>query len=48
MLIKGVNKDDPTSVIVIEQGEVGKAIAIFKDPEVKPLIKSADHIYDST
>ena len=31
-LYKGVNKDDPTSVIVIEQGEEGKAIAMFKDP----------------
>ena len=47
-LYKGVNKDDPTSVIVIEQGEEGKAIAMFKDPEVKPLIESAGHIYDST
>jgi len=45
---KGVNKNDPTSVIVIEQGEEGKAIAMFKDPEVKPLIESAGHIYDST
>ena len=45
-LYKGVNKDDPTSVIVIEQGEEGKAIAMFKDPEVKPLIESAGHIYD--
>ena len=47
-LYKGVNKDDPTSVIVIEQGEEGKAIAMFKDPEVKPLIESASHIYDPT
>ena len=43
-----LNKYDPTSVIVIEQGEEGKAIAMFKDPEVKPLIESAGHIYDST
>ncbi len=47
-LYKGVMKDDPTSVILIEQGEEGKAIAMFKDPEVKPLIESAGHIYDST
>jgi len=47
-LYKGLNKDDPTSVIIIEQGEEGKSIAMFKDPEVKPLIESAGHIYDST
>ena len=45
---KGVKKDDPTSVILIEQGEEGKSIAMFKDPAVKPLIESAGHIYDST
>ena len=47
-LYKGVKKDDPTSVILIEQGEVGESIAMFKDPAVKPLIESAGHIYDST
>ena len=47
-LYKGVKKDDPTSVILIEQGKEGKAIAIFEDPSVKPLIESAGHIYDST
>ena len=47
-LYKGLKKDEPTSVILIEQGEEGKAIAMFKDPEVKPLIESAGHIYDST
>ena len=47
-LYKGVKKDDPTSVILIEQGEEGKSIAMFEDPEVKPLIESAGHIYDST
>ena len=47
-LYKGVMKDDPTSVILIEQGEEGKAIAMFKDPAVIPLIESAGHIYDST
>ena len=46
--IKVVNKDDPTSEILIEQGEEGKSIAMFKDPAVKPLIESAGHIYDST
>ena len=47
-LYKVVKKDDPTSVILIEQGEEGKSIAMFEDPEVKPLIESAGHIYDST
>ena len=47
-LHKGVKKDDPTCVILIEQREEGKSIAMFKDPTVKPLIESAGHIYDST
>ena len=47
-LYKGVKKADPPSVILIEQGEEGKSIAMFEDPAVKPLIESAGHIYDST
>jgi len=47
-LYKGVKKDDPTSVILIEQGEEGKSIAMFEDLAVNPLIESAGHIYDST
>ena len=47
-LFKGVKKDDTTSVILIEQGEEGKSIAIFEDPAVKPIIEGAGHIYDST
>ena len=35
-LYKGFKKDDPTCVIIIEQVEEGKLIAMFKDPEVKP------------
>ena len=46
-LFKGVNKYDPTNVIIIEQDEEGKSIAMFKDQAVKPLIESAGHIYDS-
>ena len=45
---KGVKKEDPSSVIIIEQGEEGKSIAMFEDPAVKPLIESAGHIYNST
>ena len=44
-LYKGVKKEDPTSIILIEQGEEGKSIAMFEDPSVKPLIESAGHIY---
>ena len=47
-LYKGVKKDDPSSVILIEQGPAGKSIAMFKDPAVKPLIENAGLIYDST
>ena len=47
-LYKGVKKDDPKSVILIEQGEEGKSVAIFEDPAVKPLIEGAGHIYDTT
>ena len=47
-LYKGVKKDAPTSVILIEQGEEGKSKAMFEDPAVKPLIEGAGHIYDST
>tara|TARA_B100001989_G_scaffold147640_1_gene105223 strand:+ start:308 stop:532 length:225 start_codon:yes stop_codon:yes gene_type:complete len=47
-LYKFVKKDDSTSVILIEQGEEGKSIAMFEDPAEKPLIESAGHIYDST
>ena len=37
-LYKGVKKNDPTSLILLEQGEEGKSIIMLKDPEVKPLI----------
>ena len=45
-LYRGVKKDDPTSVILVEQGEEGKSNAMFVDPVVKPVIESAGHIYD--
>ena len=47
-LYKDVKKEDPTSVILIEQGEEGKSSAMFEDPALKTLIESAGHIYDST
>ena len=37
-LYEVVKKDDPTSVILIEQGEEGKSTVMFEDPAVKPLI----------
>ena len=45
-LYRGVKKDDPTSVILIEQGEEGKSNAMFEDRVVKPVIESAGYIYD--
>ena len=47
-LYNGVEKDDPTSVILIEHCEEAKSIAMFEGPALKPLINSAVHIYDST
>ena len=47
-IYKLIKRDAPTRVILIEQGEESKSIAMFEDPEVKPLIESAGHIYDST
>ena len=47
-LYKVVKKDVPSSFIVIEQAEEGKSIAMFSNPEVRPLIEEAGHIYDST
>ena len=44
----GLKKNDPTSVILIKQGEEGKSIPMFEDPALKPLIESAGYIYDST
>ena len=43
-----LNKDNQISVILIEQVEEGKSKAMFEDPEVKPLIEGAGHIYDTT
>ena len=37
-LYTGVRKDDPTSAILIEQGEAVKSIDMFEDPVVKLLI----------
>ncbi len=41
-------KDAPKSVILFEQDEEAKSIALFQVPEVKPLIEKSGHIYDST
>ena len=35
------------SLILLEQGEESKSMIMLKDPEVKPLIESAGHIYNS-
>ena len=47
-LYRGINKEDPSSAVVIEQAEEGKSIAMFSNPEGRPLIEEAGHIYDST
>jgi len=47
-LYRGVKKEEPSSAVVIEQAEEGKSIAMFSNPEVRPLIEEAGHIYDST
>ena len=47
-LYRGIKKEDPSSAVVIEQAEEGKSIAMFSNPEVRPLIEKAGHIYDST
>ena len=40
-----VNSKIPGMGTKVEEGE---SIAMFEDPEVKPLIEGAGHIYDST
>ena len=46
-LYRGVKKEDRSSAVV-KQSEEDKAIAMFSNPEVRPLIVEAGHIYDST
>ena len=43
-LYGGINKEDPSSAVVIEQAEEGKSIAMFSNPEVRPLIEEARHM----
>ena len=47
-LYRVFKEEDPSSDVVIEQAEEGKSIAMFSNPEVRPLIEEAGHIYDST
>ena len=47
-LYKGVKKDDRSNAVVIEKAVEGKSIEMFSNPEVRPLIEEAGHIYDST
>ena len=47
-LYRGINKDDSSSALVIEKAEEGKSIAMFSNPEHRPLIEEAGNIYDST
>ena len=47
-LYRGIKKEDLSNAVVIEQAEEGKSIAMFSNPEVRPLIENPGHIYDST
>ena len=47
-LYRGVKEEYPSSAIDIEQAEECKSNAMFSNPEVRPLIEEAGHIYDST
>ncbi len=47
-LYRGIKKEDPSSIVVMEQAEEGKSIAMFFNTELRPLIEEAGHIYDST
>ena len=38
-LYRATKKEDPSSAIVIELAEEGKSIAMFSNPEVRPLIE---------
>ena len=40
-LCRGINKEDSSNAVVIEQAEEGKSIAMFSNPEVRPLIEEA-------
>ena len=45
-LYRGVKKGDLSSAVVIEQAEEGKSIAMYSNPEVRPLIEEVRHIYN--
>ncbi len=47
-LFRVMNKEGPSRAVFPEQAEEGKSIAMFSNPEVRPLIEEAGHIYDST
>ncbi len=45
-LFRGVSKDDPSSVVVIHQGEEGAALKMFEGARL--IAESSGHIWDST
>ena len=47
-LYRDIKKEFSCTANLLEQAEEGKSIAMFSNPEVKPLIEEAGHIYDST
>ena len=47
-LYRGVKKEDPSSAVVFGQAEEDTSIAMFSNPELRPLIEEDGHIYDSS
>tara|TARA_Y100001968_G_C19131466_1_gene606928 strand:- start:240 stop:518 length:279 start_codon:yes stop_codon:yes gene_type:complete len=45
-LYRGVSKDDPSSAVVVHQGEEGSAMKMFEG--ARPIAEAAGHIWDST
>ena len=45
---KGIKKNQPKSMILIDQAKELKSISMFENPEVRQLIEEAGHIYESS
>ena len=45
-LYRGISKNDPSSAVVVHQGEEGAAIKMFEG--ARPIAEAAGHIWDST
>jgi len=47
-LYRDIKKEYRCTANLLEQAEEGKLIAMFSNPEIRPLIEEAGHIYKST